>query len=69
MPRIGTLQKLKSGKWIIEYREGFWPIFYTTIFPLAPWWDVDEVNFTALDTIVAFRPVLVDNVLHAELEE
>ena len=68
MEKIGKLEKLRSGRWVVEYKEGLWPIFYTTLFPLAPWLAIDESEVTELNSIVAFRPVLVFGQLHADIE-
>jgi hypothetical protein len=65
---IGQLIKLRSGKWVIQYKEGFYPHFYTSLFNLVPWMEVEEDSVTEFNTIVAFRPVLLLGQLYAEIQ-
>ncbi|NDC95591.1 hypothetical protein EB077_09835 [bacterium] len=54
---FGFLIRLKSGEWFVEYKEGFYPMFYTSLYPLVPWMEVEEEDFSK-EIIVAFVPVL-----------
>jgi len=50
----------------VEYKEGFYPMFFTSIYPLAPWIEVDD-DGDPDEIIVAFMPVLVSGRIHAEI--
>lgn len=63
---FGFLIRLKSGGWFVEYKEGFYPMFYTSLYPLVPWMEVEEKDYTN-EIIVAFVPVLVSGRIHAEI--
>ena len=63
---FGFLIRLRSGEWFVEYKEGFYPNFYTSLYPLVPWMEVDEYGDPD-EIIVAFVPVLVSGRIHAEI--
>ena len=63
---FGFLKWFRSGDWFVEYKEGFYPNFFTSIYPLAPWIEVDD-DGDPDEIIVAFMPVLVSGRIHAEI--
>jgi hypothetical protein len=63
---FGILQKLKSGRWIVEYKEGIVPFLWTRLYPIAPWLEVNEENLDSFNEVVFFQPVLYKGVYYAE---
>jgi hypothetical protein len=62
----GILQKLKSGRWIVEYKEGIVPFLWTRLYPIAPWLEVNEENMDPFNEVIFFQPVLYKGVYYAE---
>jgi hypothetical protein len=63
---FGILQKLKSGRWIVEYKEGIVPFLWTRLYPIAPWLEVNEENMDPFNEVILFQPVLYKGVYYAE---
>jgi hypothetical protein len=63
---FGILQKLKSGRWIVEYKEGIVPFLWTRLYPIAPWLEVNEDHLDSTNDIVLFQPVLYKGIYYAE---
>jgi hypothetical protein len=62
----GILHKLRSGKWIVEYKDGIVPFLWTRLYPIAPWLEVNEENMDPLNEVILFQPVLYKGVYYAE---
>lgn len=63
---FGILQRLRSGKWIVEYKEGIVPFLWTRLYPIAPWLEVNEENMDPFNEVILFQPVLYKGVYYAE---
>jgi hypothetical protein len=63
---FGILQKLKSGRWIVEYKDGIVPFLWTRLYPIAPWLEVNEENMDPFNEVILFQPVLYKGVYYAE---
>jgi hypothetical protein len=63
---FGILQKLRSGRWIVEYKEGIVPFLWTRLYPIAPWLEVNEENMDPFNEVILFQPVLYKGVYYAE---
>lgn len=64
---VGRIDKTKDGYWIIEYLEGGPEKYFKTIYPLVPWIEIEEGQLMPYNRFVAFRPVLHDGRIYADL--
>ena len=69
MELIGSLIKTRSGKWVVEFMDGYHPHFYRYLFPLDPEIEVIEENVDRWDNLVAFSTRYYSNQLYAYIHD
>lgn len=66
---VGTLIKASTGRWVVQYVEGFYPYFYRYLFPVDPDQEVIEENISDWDNLVAFSTRYFANEVYAFIED